>query len=67
MYKSGIIYIAFKIKKTQINTKLCCHTGVCLLKVLLNLPSMYRYSSGTTTLPSESLVQTLSSKREKIQ
>ena len=26
---------------------------------------MYRYSSGTTTLSSESLVQTLSSKREK--
>ena len=26
---------------------------------------MYRYSSGTTKLPSESLVQTLSSKREK--
>ena len=26
---------------------------------------MYRYSSGTTTLLSESLVQTLSSKREK--
>ena len=25
---------------------------------------MYRYSSGTTKLPSESLVQTLSSKRE---
>ena len=26
---------------------------------------MYRYSSSTTKLPSESLVQTLSSKREK--
>ena len=41
-------------------------TGVCLLKVLLNLYNMYWYSSGTTTLPSESLVQSLSSKREKL-
>ena len=37
------IYCKFKVQKIQINTNLCCHTGLCLLKVLLNLNSMYKY------------------------
>ena len=62
MYKVRYIYIycKFKVQKIQIITNLCCHTGLCLLKVLLNLYSIHRYNSDTTTL-----VQTLSSKREK--
>ena len=56
----NIYFFKFKVQKIQINTNLCCHTG--LLKVLLNLYIMHRYSSGTTTL-----LQTLVSKREKHQ
>ena len=61
MYK--VRYNIIKLKKFKL-----MQTGVCLLKVLLNLYRMYtlyRYSSGTITLSSESLVQTLSNKREK--
>ena len=58
--KLGIMTCIVNLKlKIQINTNLCCHTGLCLLKVLLNLCIMHRYSSGTTTL-----VKTLSSKKK---
>ena len=56
-YNICIVNLKLKI---QISINLCCHTGLCLLKILLNLYRMYRYSSDMTTL-----VQILLSKREK--
>ena len=62
MYK--VRYNILKLKKFKL-IQTYAVTQVCLLKVLLNLYRMYRYNSGTTIFSSESLVQTLSSKREK--
>ena len=61
-----ILIVNLKLKFKLIETYAVIYAGVCLLKILLNLYNMYRYSSGTTTLPSESLIQSLSSKRERI-